>query len=147
MTICRSDVFSNAWSALSVQDFCFDSIYKILTSCMFTLAPIDCTHSTILGISSAPQLVHLIRTRKSPHLHQKRQTQRTGNTKPHHRPPGPNNLLIGELAPCIPHQMPDPVHGVEGKGERKERFQPHLRHGGHARDCCSDARGLQVPAQ
>jgi hypothetical protein len=43
--------------------------------------------------------------------------------------------------------MPDPIHGVEGKRERKERFQPHLRHGGHARDRSGNARGLQVPAK
>jgi hypothetical protein len=61
------------------------------------------------------------------HYSIERQRQRTHQTHRHGRPSRNNNLLICELRPCIPDQMPNRIEAVKRERQRQREFPQHLQ--------------------
>ena len=73
----------------------------------------------------------------------KSQKPRRHRTQPHHKPAGPNNLLVLELPPRIPHQMPYTIEAVERKEKRQHPLDRHLDQQRHRSEPGNQAARLE----
>lgn len=78
---------------------------------------------------------------------EERKSQRRRHTHTHNRPPGHNDLLVAKRGARVPHQMPQAVEAVEGKGQREESFGSNLQHIRPGRERRRQRRRLEVPAE
>lgn len=97
---------------------------------------------------SNPETNFPIPTNPAPPPHSNhRQNRRPRHRQPNNRPPGPLHLLITQLPPHIPHQMPDAIQPMirkrEGRCELGRDLQGHGPRGERRRH----AGRLQVPAE
>lgn len=67
------------------------------------------------------------------------------NTQAHHGPAGPDDLLVGDSATKIPHQVTQAVHAVESERESQGALDKNLGGDGKSSESGDQGGRFQVP--